>query len=193
MATSALAVMFAATLAATPAPRPPNLYDNFAVPTFQLLAAEAMVVGSFLFFDRFENGATYALVLLSPVTVPLTTCLIGSSSLRYRGRCGYAFGGMGLGIVSGFVVLALLEFAPGLNPFSANQDDTQEFVNTIAAVAYVMLVGIPVGSVVGWNLGKQPLEITPPLPSPSPPPPPGNAHLGFGPLRFMVPLLSLRF
>ncbi len=210
MVTAALPLLLSALLATAtapapallPAPLPPpapaspalNLYDNFAIPTFQMVVAEGMVIGSFVLFDKVENGATLALVLLSPLTVPIATCLIGSTSLRYRGRCGYSFAGMALGIVSGVVVLALLEGIPALNPFHPGYDDTQEFVNTVAAAAYVMFVGIPVGSVLGWNLGKQRLDAAgAPPPPPPPPPPPHDSFFGRVPSRFMLPVLTLRF
>ena len=177
----------------------PDLYDNVAVPALQLLAAEGIVAVSLLALDRSDWGGALALAL--PATVPLSTCAIGATSKRHRGSCWHSVAGALVGLASGLVVYAVFEAYPSVNPWSPNPDDTHQFINGMASLAYVALIGIPVGSVAGWNVGKHAVaesagDQTGAPPAPPPPallPPSPLAFRGGAPMRVVMPLLSMTF
>jgi hypothetical protein len=140
------------------AARPPavgyQLVDNLAVPALQLLGAEALVVGSAALIDHANNGVAVAALVAAPLAVPLSTCGIGALSRYHDGRCWHAFVGTAAGVASGLVVLATLSAFPSLNPVSRGSDDTQAFTNQMTSLVYTAFIGVPVGTVVAWNLGK---------------------------------------
>jgi hypothetical protein len=185
-----------------PAPRSsvasPNPYDNALVPAFQLIGAEAIVALSFVAADKTGDWGT-ALALATPATVSLSTCGIGAMSRHYRGSCWHSLAGAGLGILSGATLYLLFEAIPSLNPLSPGQDDTQAFVNQIATLIYVAVIGIPVGSVVGWNVGKVALpdstvgDALPQLPPPAALPLSSLTFRGEPAGRLIVPLLAGTF
>ena len=212
-------LLLAGTLAVVPAPTEPvspaplvsvpptrfapasfNPYDDVAVPAFQLIGAEGVVVLSFLAADHAGDWGS-ALALAAPATVSLSTCGIGATSRRYRGSCWHSLAGAVVGLVSGGFVYALLEAWPSLNPWPPNPDDTQTFANGMATLVYVALIGIPVGSVIGWNVGKVAVPepaigdagAPPPLPPPAPSLSSSLALRGAAPGRLVVPLLAGRF
>jgi hypothetical protein len=174
----------------------PDLFDNVAIPAMQVVAAEAVMALSWRVIDETHSNtlATGVLLSIAPA-VTLSTCGLGALSRHHRGHCWHALLGGALGAASGLVVYGILEAVPSLNPLTKGPDDTQSFVNGVAAAIWVAAIGFPLGSVIAWNAGK---DLLPDDPTPSPPPRsalptlPRTAGTA-GPPAVILPLLATTF
>jgi hypothetical protein len=86
---------------------------------------------------------------MAPALAAGAVCATGLLSSRYRGRCAPTFLGAYAGAALGALLGVLVAPSPG-------PDDTQAFVSSIYA-AGGLLVLAPIGAVVGYHLGKEPL------------------------------------
>jgi len=179
-----------------PAPTSGDLFDNAAIPAMQVVAAEAVMALALWGIDATRSDTLSTALLLSTApAVTLSTCGLGALSRHHRGHCWHALLGGALGAASGLLVYGLLEGVPSLNPLEKGSDDTQTFMNEVAAAIWVAAIGLPLGTVIAWNAGK---DLLPDDATPAPPPrsalPPLPRTAGTpGPPALILPLLATTF